>query len=127
MLRRPPSSTRTDTLFPYTTLFRSFECGLRIGRGQHLGEHPSQQQRRGRQDVLVVVDDHGEIEFGFVGHLVRSRTGGARFRTIKLCASRGYDVADGGKPWEMGLARSEERRVGKECVSPFRARWSPDN
>src|SRR3546814_5809179 len=25
MLRRPPRSTRTDTLFPYTTLFRSFE------------------------------------------------------------------------------------------------------
>src|SRR3546814_8800840 len=24
MLRRPPRSTRTDTLFPYTTLFRSF-------------------------------------------------------------------------------------------------------
>src|SRR3546814_11243053 len=24
MIRRPPSSTRTDTLFPYTTLFRSF-------------------------------------------------------------------------------------------------------
>src|SRR3546814_13694382 len=24
MLRRPPLSTRTDTLFPYTTLFRSF-------------------------------------------------------------------------------------------------------
>src|SRR3546814_16733964 len=22
--------------------------------------------------------------------------------------------------------RSEERRVGKECVSPFRSRWSPD-
>src|SRR3546814_18107088 len=29
MLRRPPRSTRTDTLFPYTTLFRSFvlHCG----------------------------------------------------------------------------------------------------
>src|SRR3546814_2276007 len=26
MIRRPPRSTRTDTLFPYTTLFRSF-CG----------------------------------------------------------------------------------------------------
>src|SRR3546814_3492844 len=26
MIRRPPRSTRTDTLFPYTTLFRSFEC-----------------------------------------------------------------------------------------------------
>src|SRR3546814_13608096 len=26
MIRRPPRSTRTDTLFPYTTLFRSAEC-----------------------------------------------------------------------------------------------------
>src|SRR3546814_14429772 len=25
MIRRPPGSTRTDTLFPYTTLFRSLE------------------------------------------------------------------------------------------------------
>src|SRR3546814_18446489 len=31
MIRRPPRSTRTDTLFPYTTLFRSFEVE-RIGR-----------------------------------------------------------------------------------------------
>src|SRR3546814_19746796 len=37
MIRRPPRSTRTDTLFPYTTLFRSFrmrqnvsECYLLI-------------------------------------------------------------------------------------------------
>src|SRR3546814_4709054 len=32
MIRRPPRSTRTDTLFPYTTLFRSHDidaaCGL---------------------------------------------------------------------------------------------------
>src|SRR3546814_18491417 len=27
MIRRPPRSTRTDTLFPYTTLFRSFDRG----------------------------------------------------------------------------------------------------
>src|SRR3546814_14797726 len=26
MIRRPPRSTRTDTLFPYTTLFRSFRA-----------------------------------------------------------------------------------------------------
>src|SRR3546814_9000390 len=26
MIRRPPRSTRTDTLFPYTTLFRSLHC-----------------------------------------------------------------------------------------------------
>src|SRR3546814_12360551 len=32
MLRRPPRSTRTDTLFPYTTLFRSekAECGSTV-------------------------------------------------------------------------------------------------
>src|SRR3546814_13389092 len=29
MIRRPPRSTRTDTLFPYTTLFRSQESGIR--------------------------------------------------------------------------------------------------
>src|SRR3546814_11145328 len=29
MFRQPPRSTRTDTLFPYTTLFRSGRCGER--------------------------------------------------------------------------------------------------
>src|SRR3546814_19692775 len=37
MIRRPPRSTRTDTLFPYTTLFRSPEADWlvihAIGRG----------------------------------------------------------------------------------------------
>src|SRR3546814_18487404 len=28
MIRRPPISTRTDTLFPYTTLFRSLAAGF---------------------------------------------------------------------------------------------------
>src|SRR3546814_2880123 len=31
MIRRPPRSTRTDTLFPYTTLFRSFRLDDRDG------------------------------------------------------------------------------------------------
>src|SRR3546814_11667312 len=30
MFRRPPRSTRTDTLFPYTTLFRSEKVSLQI-------------------------------------------------------------------------------------------------
>src|SRR3546814_3069994 len=34
MIRRPPRSTRTDTLFPYTTLFRS--CCNRIDPGRSL-------------------------------------------------------------------------------------------
>src|SRR3546814_6398518 len=34
MIRRPPRSTRTDTLFPYTTLFRSArDDGRTAGRG----------------------------------------------------------------------------------------------
>src|SRR3546814_18607069 len=32
MIRRPPRSTRTDTLFPYTTLFRSVRGTLNLGR-----------------------------------------------------------------------------------------------
>src|SRR3546814_12861587 len=38
MIRRPPRSTRTDTLFPYTTLFRSAarEAATR-GPGRHAG------------------------------------------------------------------------------------------
>src|SRR3546814_9710976 len=52
MIRRPPRSTRTDTLFPYTTLFRSpgpfggshqFQAGFRFGvpgdRGRDLAFH----------------------------------------------------------------------------------------
>src|SRR3546814_6893523 len=34
MIRRPPRSTRTDTLFPYTTLFRSAVDG-EVGEVQH--------------------------------------------------------------------------------------------
>src|SRR3546814_5565006 len=30
MIRRPPRSTRTDTLFPYTTLFRSANAGIDV-------------------------------------------------------------------------------------------------
>src|SRR3546814_14014286 len=37
MIRRPPRSTRTDTLFPYTTLFRS---GLGAIYGQIIGRLP---------------------------------------------------------------------------------------
>src|SRR3546814_2770111 len=35
MIRRPPRSTRTDTLFPYTTLFRSAASRDRIGGAGH--------------------------------------------------------------------------------------------
>src|SRR3546814_2854725 len=48
MIRRPPRSTRTDTLFPYTTLFRSFDkAALRGGN-----------DRRGRFMVRVYLQRH---------------------------------------------------------------------
>src|SRR3546814_14858145 len=34
MIRRPPRSTRTDTLFPYTTLFRSLVNNIKIYKTQ---------------------------------------------------------------------------------------------
>src|SRR3546814_17536124 len=37
MIRRPPRSTRTDTLFPYTTLFRSLFSWNEQGELQELG------------------------------------------------------------------------------------------
>src|SRR3546814_19560465 len=37
MIRRPPRSTRTDTLFPYTTLFRSVLDVLRLVGGHSCG------------------------------------------------------------------------------------------
>src|SRR3546814_13511436 len=51
MIRRPPRSTRTDTLFPYTTLFRSLQF-LPIAREPRLG------QRFGRADAGIVAERH---------------------------------------------------------------------
>src|SRR3546814_17584983 len=52
MKRRPPRSTRTDTLFPYTTLFRSY----RADRAEHRGRvrHP-----RGAAGVRPPADGTG--------------------------------------------------------------------
>src|SRR3546814_3044776 len=44
MIRRPPRSTRTDTLFPYTTLFRS-AVDDPLGRAPQGGGHRGRQRR----------------------------------------------------------------------------------
>src|SRR3546814_5296399 len=49
MIRRPPRSTRTDTLFPYTTLFRS--------RGGD-GHHDDVEELVGSQGVEAGSDEH---------------------------------------------------------------------
>src|SRR3546814_9312010 len=55
MIRRPPSSTRTDTLFPYTTLFRSSHRRP-DGSGQRVAHAARQRlgRRRARSRVVAV-------------------------------------------------------------------------
>src|SRR3546814_1075380 len=51
MMRRPPRSTRTDTLFPYTTLFRSRRHLRRIPRHAHRKDEDAGRGRsQGPQD-----------------------------------------------------------------------------
>src|SRR3546814_16626121 len=45
MLRRPPRSTRTDTLFPYTTLFRSAGGHIALDRDSDRRHGPAVQRR----------------------------------------------------------------------------------
>src|SRR3546814_15900417 len=59
MLRRPPGSTRTDTLFPYTTLFRS--DARYAAFGDRRVEHPRLailllEARRGAEDAAEIAD-----------------------------------------------------------------------
>src|SRR3546814_2024532 len=51
MIRRPPRSTRTDTLFPYTTLFRSRRLWPRFlsEREQRVPRHQHHHQRKARE------------------------------------------------------------------------------
>src|SRR3546814_11005222 len=95
MIRRPPRSTRTDTLFPYTTLFRSLIVSFfRANMRSSLLWTTSGDLRQINQPSQVCV-------IGCCCCLLL---------LLRLLA--------------LGN-RSEERRVGKECVSTCRSRWSP--
>src|SRR3546814_20154057 len=59
MIRRPPRSTRTDTLFPYTTLFRSGAVGrARERRLDALGGKALRLLRRALADLDALAADH---------------------------------------------------------------------
>src|SRR3546814_17259240 len=66
MIRRPPGSTRTDTLFPYPTLFRSVDAGLGIGAQAHHHRFKELQRQR------VVIG----VERQLVVYLAKFRAGG---------------------------------------------------
>src|SRR3546814_17124510 len=68
MIRRPPRSTRTDTPFPYTTLFRSprsRRAFLDHVRPQLLGLAPARAQRVGRERTII----GAEAERGAIGEM----------------------------------------------------------
>src|SRR3546814_13732168 len=65
MIRRPPRSTRTDTLFPYTTLFRSLggqfrqvQTGFPIGLLQRQRRRPKRQPDARRGRAAAKADSH---------------------------------------------------------------------
>src|SRR3546814_8078403 len=55
MIRRPPRSTRTDTLFPYTTLFRSWRHNRRRNSQEH---DEDADQRHIEHDQHGIADEH---------------------------------------------------------------------
>src|SRR3546814_13239708 len=111
MIRRPPRSTRTDTLFPYTTLFRS-------AGAVDIGELP-----RGADGIVLHRVSSGTDDFAdYLDELIARDAEGLRQPRINrpivlvdpCCEHDRHPI----------IFRSEERRVGKECVSTCRSRWS---
>src|SRR3546814_16060333 len=119
MIRRPPRSTRTDTLFPYTTLFRSRERGKRrFLYGISFGFRP------GRAGEWVCEAVHAQ---SLDGELSPADDGGGCTawpgRAAGGCGVLSQGCSGGAALGERGS--TEERRVGNECVSACRSRGSP--
>src|SRR3546814_21068612 len=111
-IRRPPRSTRTDTLFPYTTLFRSGLLGYSEGDGG-VGRWrfaPATGKKEKPMSVRMAL-----------AKLCACTCGGA------IIGSGAMQITDVPKArGQVQSCRSEERRVGKECVRTCRYWWSPD-
>src|SRR3546814_20600435 len=130
MLRRPPRSTRTDTLLPYTTLFLSAQaCDGHVsldGRkplfGPNLGSGIG---RHGVQGIMLLtraaLGNAINAATGCKDEIADPRLGG------KLAQpDGGIQIDSFGHFFEtIAHQRSEARRVGKECVRTDSSRWSP--
>src|SRR3546814_15753799 len=67
MIRRPPRSTRTDTLFPYTTLFRSEQDPLVVDRAR-VRRHGTRRQAANVGVVAARTDKEQQLRAGPVEH-----------------------------------------------------------
>src|SRR3546814_11241962 len=122
MILRPPRSTRTDTLFPYTPLFRS---SIRDGRFKfnHCELDPPQLFDLVADPLerhnLAADPAQADRVAGFMAQ-VRARWDMQRFDAeVRRSQARRWVVYDALRQ------RSDARRVGKEGVGRCRSRWSP--
>src|SRR3546814_11825327 len=125
MIRRPPRSTRTDTLFPYTTLFRSRLDPVRLRLEAELpGLFVDRQFIFGKLQQLELVDEARRED---ALHAVEGLA--AQPDEFVFLETKRADVVELLSKLLDGddIGRSEERRVGKECVSTCRSRGVPDH
>src|SRR2546422_11110661 len=104
MIRRPPRST----LFPYTTLFRSL-----------VGKPPTLDDGRPGGFYIPRFRNLNDRQPGFVRGYGFEGGGGFSIFPGNATGTPGFGAQF--KKTVRDYARSEERRVGKEC----RSRWSP--
>src|SRR3546814_19957200 len=142
MIRRPPRSTRTDTLFPYTTLCRSKVKLVAVNTSKTVSEAEIQgmtitieqlvdktkgiavqNTKLGSQVLSKVVVTPNQVTVTAQGQSQELPAEAAAPYQSLLTIFPELTYATDGVTLE--LDRSEERRVGKECVSTGRARWSP--
>src|SRR3546814_16504688 len=129
MNRRPPRSTRTDTLFPYTTLFRS--PSTPTGNAVSFTGSPPAAGIEYRCDessfalrkypVVPSGENAGELTFQSSGV---SRFGGADSRANRSSLHSAELALP--PPPAPPLLGSEERGVGKEWARKGRPRWELD-
>src|SRR3546814_11085074 len=130
MLRRPPRSTRTDTLFPYTTLFRSAGNTNDSSSKVDAGGADAYFDNAANNGEQIPGCHRSESDAVHLGGAVRSLNlacPGARTSTHgggDADFMSGIAFYDG--PYGQGQ-RSEQRRVGHWCVTTWRSRWSPEH
>src|SRR3546814_14167174 len=117
MIRRPPRSTRTDTLFPYTTLFRSLRLVPQMRR--HIGlAHLRALPQHFFAEIAELLDAFGKD--ARLTAICVAGVGGTGDRSSAFGIGQ-RDVDAAGEVVEH-VVRSAERRVGTVCVSTFRSR-----
>src|SRR3546814_14651473 len=110
MIRRPPRSTRTDTLFPYTTLCRSWPFGFVYQAAK----------------IAAPAECRALVKIGRLKSEIAERSALEEASDEVLWIATFFDLSEPDKGIVAGkFGRWAERRVGKECVSTCRSRWPP--